>query len=196
MTAVITGERGEGPDPAGARGVRLGCGHPARPPRPRSGLDAPPARGQVPRLSPRHERVSVPHRCRRHQRAAGLLAGLEHEAPLERVSSGVARLDEMLSGKGTIAAARSSSPAPPGPGRRAWPPTSSTRRAAGANAACASSSKSRRSSSSEHALHRHRPRAVGGQRTAAVPCGPAVAIRARDPSRDDAPGRGGLQGRP
>ena len=60
-----------------------------------------------------------------------------------RVSSGVARLDEMLSGEGTIAAARSSSPAPRAPGRRAWPRTFSTRRAAGANAACASSSKSR-----------------------------------------------------
>ena len=62
-------------DQAGARGVRVGCRDPARPPRPRSGLDAPPARGQVPRLPPRHERVSVPHRHLRHQRAAGVLDG-------------------------------------------------------------------------------------------------------------------------
>ena len=45
----------------------------------------------------------------------------------------------------------------------------------------------------EHALHRHRPRAVGGRRPAAVPRRPAVALRARDASRHDAPGRGGLQ---
>ena len=63
------------PHPAGTRGVRLGRGHPARPPRPRSGLDPPPACGQVSRLPPRHQRVSVPHRRRRDQRAAGLLAG-------------------------------------------------------------------------------------------------------------------------
>ena len=62
-------------DQTGPRGVRLGCRDPARPPRPRSGLDAPPARGQVPRLPPRHERVSVPHRHHRHQRAAGVLDG-------------------------------------------------------------------------------------------------------------------------
>ncbi len=62
-------------DQTGARGVRVGCRDPARPPRPRSGLDAPAARGQVPRIPPRHERVSVPHRHLRHQRAARVLDG-------------------------------------------------------------------------------------------------------------------------
>ena len=45
-------------DPARTRGIRLGCRDLARPSRPRSGLDAAVARGQVPRLPPRHQRVS------------------------------------------------------------------------------------------------------------------------------------------
>ena len=73
---------------------------------------------------------------------------LQHEAPLDRVSSGVARLDEMLSGTGLLPRkhdprVRHRRHRQDQPGA----PTSSTRPAAGANAACASSSRSRRSSS-------------------------------------------------
>jgi circadian clock protein KaiC len=74
--------------------------------------------------------------------------GLQHSAPMDRVPSGVSRLDEMLSGKGYYRGSTIPSPAPPGPGRRAWQPTSSTPPAAGANAACAFSSRNLRSSSS------------------------------------------------
>ena len=102
VTALITGERGEGlADQAGTRGVRVGRRDPARPPRPRSGLDAPPARGQVPRLAPRHERVSVPDRRHGHQRAAGVVDGAgARRASLDRISTGIPRLDAMLGDKG------------------------------------------------------------------------------------------------
>ena len=119
---------------------------------------------------------------------------LQHEAPLERVSSGVAHLDEMLSGQGyyrgsTILDLRHRGYREDEPGRalsrRGVPPGRTLpvlplRRVAAA-------------APSKHALHRHRPRAVGGRWAAAVPCGPALAIRARDASRDHASGRGGLQ---
>ena len=137
------------PDPAGTRGVRLRRGDSARPPRPRSGLDAPPARGQVPRLPPRHERVSVPHQCRRHQRAAGVLDGpsARRAAGARVVRRRASRRDAQRQG----VLPRQHDPRLRHRGH--WKdepgaPTFSTRRAAGANAACASSSKSRRSSCS------------------------------------------------
>ena len=37
---------------------------------------------------------------RRHHRAAGLVDGAGHHAPLERISTGIARLDGMFGGKG------------------------------------------------------------------------------------------------
>ena len=89
VTAVITGERGDGPAHApGPRGVRLRLRDPARPPRARPGLDAAPAHRQVPRHHPRHQRVSVPHRRGRHLGAAGHRARprprRQHRARLER----------------------------------------------------------------------------------------------------------------
>ncbi len=63
VTAVITGERGVvGAHPAWLRGVRLRLRPAARPPDQRAGLQAPPARRQVPWLCPRNGRVPVPHR--------------------------------------------------------------------------------------------------------------------------------------
>ena len=102
VTAVITGERGDGhADPPRPRGVRLRLRDPARPPRHRPGLDAPPARRQVPRLRARHQRVPVPDRratasrCCRSPRC-----GSTTRSPSERVSTGIAGLDAMLGGKG------------------------------------------------------------------------------------------------
>jgi KaiC/GvpD/RAD55 family RecA-like ATPase len=56
VTALITGERGDGLLT-------------------KQGLEASPARRQVPRLLSRHQRISVPHRRRGPQRTAGLLDG-------------------------------------------------------------------------------------------------------------------------
>ena len=61
-------------DASGPRGVRLRLRHRARPSRHRSDLDAPAAHREIPRLEPRHERISVPDRSARHRRAAGHLA--------------------------------------------------------------------------------------------------------------------------
>ena len=150
------------PHAAGTRGVRLGCGHPARPPRPRSGLDAPPACRQVPRLPPRHERVSVPHQCRRHQRAAGLLHGPSAcgAAGARVVGRRASRRDAQRRGllprkhdprlrhrwhrEDEPGRALSRRGVPPG---RTLPVLPLRRVAAAAPA--------------KHALHRHRPRAVG-----------------------------------
>ena len=70
---------------------------------------------------------------------------LQHGASSERVSSGLEKLDEMLAGRGTIAAARCWYQAPPARARRAWRRISPTRPAAVASGACISSSRSRRS---------------------------------------------------
>ena len=60
LTAVITGEKGENhADPPRARGVCDRRRHPARSPGARSDFDAPPSCRQVPRIPPRHQRVSV-----------------------------------------------------------------------------------------------------------------------------------------
>ena len=119
---------------------------------------------------------------------------LQHAAPLERVSSGVAASRRDAQRQGLLPRQhdprlrhrrhRQDQPGRPlsrrgVPPRRTLPLLPLRRVAAAAPA--------------EHALDRHRPRAVGGGRTAAVSCRPAVALRARDPSRHDAPGRGGLQ---
>ena len=119
---------------------------------------------------------------------------LQHEAPLERVSSGVARLDEMLSGKGYYRGSTILVSGTAGTGKTSLAAhflDAACRR--GERCLCFLFEESPQQLASEHALHRHRPRAVGGRGPAAVPCGPAVALRARDASRHDAPGRGGLQ---
>jgi circadian clock protein KaiC len=72
--------------------------------------------------------------------------GLRLEVSDERVSTGIDRLDAMLGGRGSIAAAASSSPEPRGPARRAWPPTLPMGPAGAASAACFSTSRSPRAS--------------------------------------------------
>ena len=89
------------PHPARARGVRLRLRDLARPPRRRPGLDPPAAGRQVPRLEPRDQRVPVPDRAGRHQRAADHLARPRARGP------GRARLDR-LAGSTTCSAARAS----------------------------------------------------------------------------------------
>ena len=67
------------------------------------GADFHPAasRGEISRHGPRHERISLPHRrarvsrCCRSPRCNSIT-----KSPLQRVATGVARLDEMLGGKG------------------------------------------------------------------------------------------------
>ena len=76
VTAVVTGRARDGsPHPAGARRVRLGLRDPARPPGHGADLHAPAAGREVPRLRPRHERVSVPDRRVRLLGPAHHLAG-------------------------------------------------------------------------------------------------------------------------
>ena len=59
VTAVITGERGDGvTHPPGTGGICLRLRHPARPPRHREPFDPAAANRQVSRDSPRHQRVS------------------------------------------------------------------------------------------------------------------------------------------
>ena len=67
----------------------------------RADLHPPPARRQVPRLGPRHQRVSLPDRRAGHLGAADHLAGAgpRRHAP-SGSSPGVPRLDAMLGGKG------------------------------------------------------------------------------------------------
>ena len=63
LTAIVTGERGQGtPDPPRPGRIHFGLRHPARPPGHRDGPDAAPARRQIPRLHARDQRVSVPDR--------------------------------------------------------------------------------------------------------------------------------------
>ena len=102
MTAVITGERGDGhADALRPRGVRRRLRDRARPPRQRPDLDAAAAHRQVPRLAARHQRVPVPDRRARASRCCrSRRSGSTTRRPHERVSTGVAELDEMLDGKG------------------------------------------------------------------------------------------------
>ena len=102
VTAVITGERGDGhADPPRPGGVRLRLRDPARPPGRRPGLDAAAARRQV----PRHRRTAPTSTRSSSTRTASPScrsprSGCEHEASDERVSTGVPRLDAMLGGEG------------------------------------------------------------------------------------------------
>jgi circadian clock protein KaiC len=119
---------------------------------------------------------------------------LEHEAPLERIPSGVPRLDEMLSGQGYYRGSTILVSGTAGTGKTSLAAhflDAACRR--GERCLCFLFEESPRQPPQEHALHRHRPRAVGGERTPAVPCGPAVALRARDPSRQHAQRRGEFQ---
>ena len=119
---------------------------------------------------------------------------LAHHASLDRISTGIPHLDGMLGGKGylprqhraRLGRRRHGEDEPGGPlSRRGVPPRRALPLLSLRGVAAAAAP--------EHAVHRHRSRAVGGRRTAAVPRRPAVALRARDAPRDDAPARGGLQ---
>ncbi len=102
VTAVITGERGDGhAHPPGPGGVRLRLRDPARPPGQRPGLDPPAAHRQVPRLAARHQRVPVPDRratasasCRSPR------SGWSTRRPTSGSPPASPRLDAMLGGKG------------------------------------------------------------------------------------------------
>ena len=75
--------------------------------------------------------------------------GLDHDASDERISTGIPALDDMLGGEGlSTAAAASWSPARRAPARPASPPTSPTPPAAAASAASTSPSRNRRARSS------------------------------------------------
>ena len=74
-------------------------------------------------------------------------AGLDHVASDERISTGIARLDAMLGGRASTAAAASSSAAPRERARAAWPLTSPGSPACAVSAASISRSKSRRARS-------------------------------------------------
>ena len=130
------------------RGVRRRLRDPARPPRQRAGLDAAAARRQVPRLRARHERIPVPDRRARASRCCrSRRCGSTTRPRRERVSTGIAGLDEMLGGKGVyrgqqragfrLAGHRQEQP------RRARSPMP---RAGAASARCTSPTRSRRAS--------------------------------------------------
>ena len=102
VTAVITGERGEGTlTRQGLEEYVSDCvillDHRVD----RAGLDPPAAHRQVPRHDARHQRVSVPDRRGRHLACCRSPRwACEHAASDERISTGVPRLDAMLGGKG------------------------------------------------------------------------------------------------
>ena len=95
VTAVITGERGDGrAHPPRPRGIRLRLRDPARPPRQRAGLDPAAAHRQVPRLGARHQRVPVPDRRATGSRSCrSPRCASTTRRRRERVSTGVAGLD-------------------------------------------------------------------------------------------------------
>ena len=74
VTAVVTGERGDGLDPLRHRGVRLRLRDRAGPPGQRADLHPTAAGAEVPRLAARHQRVSVPDRQQGRVGAADHLA--------------------------------------------------------------------------------------------------------------------------
>ena len=102
VTAIITGERGEGTlTRHGLEEYVSDCvillDHRVA----RAGLHPPAAGRQVPRHAPRHQRIPVPDRRGRHHRPADHLVGLDHAAS-DRAGLHAAsqRLDAMLGGKG------------------------------------------------------------------------------------------------
>ena len=167
VTAVITGERGEGTlTRHGLEEYVSDCvillDHRVE----RPGLDAAAAHRQVPRHHARHERVSVPDRRAAASRVLPITSlGLEHEASDERMSSGYRRLDDDAGRRGLLSrqqragvrhgrhrqdAARGALRDARLPARRALP-LLRVRGIAGPDRA-------------QHALDRHRPRARGSTR--------------------------------
>src|ERR1022692_1273546 len=98
--------------------------------------------------------------------------GLNHDAPAERVSSGIARLDGMLGGKGFYRGSSILASGTAGTGK-------TTIAACFVDAACRRGDRSpvfrfRRITPADrpqYAFDRHRPRAMGPQRAPAIPCG-------------------------
>ena len=113
-------------------------------------------------------------------------SGLAHEASTERMSSGIADLDAMLEGKGYSEVRASWCPAWPAAARRRSPRISSTRPAPRATAVSISRWRNRRPDRPQHALDRHRPARMGRQEAAAVQRAAAEPVRSRDASRDHA----------
>jgi KaiC/GvpD/RAD55 family RecA-like ATPase len=70
VTAIVTGERGWNIHPPQPRGIRLRLRDRIRPAGHRSGRHASPARREVSRLRPRHQRISVPDRRAGYHRPA------------------------------------------------------------------------------------------------------------------------------
>ena len=141
ITAVITGERGDGhADAAGARGVRLRLRDPARPPVDRPGFDAPAARREIPRL--RHG---------------------TNEYPFLIDERGIARAADHLAAAGSHRPAPSGSPP-------AWPGSTRCSAARATTAAAASCLRQRRHRQDEprRALRRMPPAAAASARSASV----------------------------
>ena len=160
VTAVITGERGDGhAHPPGPGGVRLRLRDPARPPRHRPGLHPPAAHRQVPRLRARHQRVPVPHRRARHLGPADHLA---RRSTTRRPTSGSRpaspRLDAMLGGKGFYRGSSVLVSGTAGTGKtQPRRPLRRRRLPRAASAASTSRSRSRKPDRPQHALDRARP---------------------------------------
>ena len=143
---------------------------------------------EVPRLEPRHQRVSVPDRSARHRRAAGHVAAADSQGRRrERISTGLDWLDDMFGGKGYFRA--SSVLLSGGAG------TAKTSLAAhfmdaacrrGERALCFQFEESPAQYVAQHALDRPRPRSLDEEGAAAHPRGAADALRPRVPPRDDA----------
>ena len=129
VTAVITGERGEGPlTRQGLEEYVSDCvillDHRVE----RPGLDAPAAGRQVSRLAPRHQRVPVPDRRGRHLRAAGhRRRARPRRSSSERVSTGHRRARRDARRQGLLPRQqRAGLRARRAPARPAWPRISST----------------------------------------------------------------------
>ena len=145
VTAVITGERGDGTlTRHGIEEYVSDCvivlDHRVH----RADLDPAAAHPQVPRLAARHQRVPVPDRRARHLGAADHLARPAarrvRRAGVDRASP---RLDAMLGGGGLLSrAARCWSAAPPAPASRRWRRSSATPPARAASGRCTSPSRS------------------------------------------------------
>ena len=143
LTAIITGERGDGAaHPPRARGIRFGLRDPARQPRGGSDRDAAAAGREVPRLRARHQRISVPDRRRRNQRSAGHVgAAINRRCRARSSRAGIPGLDAMFRNGGFFRGSSILLSGVSGTGKTTIARISSMRPAAAASAACSSPSR-------------------------------------------------------